>query len=91
MRLHSSFFKFASHGSRDITFQCHTHKHSIVLAHLFFSLFFRTAAHVEIASYPVLFLDSPPERGEEKRAWYTLTAHVQDLHPFGLTDVQEVH
>ena len=36
---------------------------------------------VEIASSPVLFLDSPPERGEEKRAWYTLTAHVQDLHP----------
>ena len=34
-----------------------------------------------IASSPVLFLDSPPERGEEKRAWYTLTAHVQDLHP----------
>ena len=34
-----------------------------------------------LASYPVLFLDSPPERGEEKRAWYTLTAHVQDLHP----------
>ena len=36
---------------------------------------------VPIASSPVLFLDSPPERGEEKRAWYTLTAHVQDLHP----------
>ena len=39
------------------------------------------SASVVVASYPVLFLDSPPERGEEKRAWYTLTAHVQDLHP----------
>ena len=34
-----------------------------------------------VASSPVLFLDSPPERGEEKRAWYTLTAHELDLHP----------
>ena len=27
----------------------------------------------------LIFLDSPPERGEEKRAWCTLTAHVLDL------------
>ena len=23
----------------------------------------------------------PTREGEEKRAWYTLTVHVQDLHP----------
>ena len=34
---------------------------------------------LSLASYPVLFLDSPPERGEEKRAWYTLTAHALDV------------